>query len=59
MIDFPWNGSFADARNVSLDAATGDWILWLDADEVLDDGQRRAAARARHAARGARASTSA
>ena len=38
VIDFPWNGSFADARNVSLDAATGDWILWLDADEVLDEG---------------------
>jgi GT2 family glycosyltransferase/glycosyltransferase involved in cell wall biosynthesis/tetratricopeptide (TPR) repeat protein len=37
VIEFPWNGSFADARNVSLDAATGDWILWLDADEVLDE----------------------
>jgi tetratricopeptide (TPR) repeat protein len=30
-----WTGSFSDARNVSLDAATGDWILFLDADEVL------------------------
>src|SRR3954463_8364763 len=30
-----WNGSFSDARNVSLDAATGDWIMYLDADEVL------------------------
>ena len=39
VIEFPWNGSFADARNVSLDTATGDWILWLDADEVLDEGQ--------------------
>jgi GT2 family glycosyltransferase/glycosyltransferase involved in cell wall biosynthesis len=38
VIAFPWNGSFADARNLSLDAATGDWILWLDADEVLDEG---------------------
>lgn len=35
VIDFPWNGSFADARNVSVEAATGDWILFLDADEVL------------------------
>jgi tetratricopeptide (TPR) repeat protein len=35
VISFPWNGSFADARNVSLDAATGDWILYLDADEHL------------------------
>ncbi len=30
-----WNGSFSDARNVSLDAATGDWIIYFDADEVL------------------------
>ncbi len=30
-----WTGSFAQARNVSFDAATGDWLLCLDADEVL------------------------
>ncbi|MEA2449463.1 MAG: hypothetical protein QOG63_1395 [Thermoleophilaceae bacterium] len=30
-----WTGDFAAARNVSIDAATGDWIVWLDADEVL------------------------
>jgi tetratricopeptide (TPR) repeat protein len=30
-----WNGSFSDARNVSLDAATGDWVIYFDADEVL------------------------
>ncbi len=35
---FPWNDSFADARNESLNHATGDWILILDADELLDDG---------------------
>lgn len=32
---FPWNGSFSDARNASLELATGDWILFLDADEEL------------------------
>ncbi len=39
---FPWNGSFADARNASLQAATGDWILVIDADEVLakESGER-------------------
>lgn len=38
--EFPWNGSFSDARNESLRHATGDWILWLDADEqlVAEDG---------------------
>ncbi|NJR67135.1 MAG: tetratricopeptide repeat protein [Leptolyngbyaceae cyanobacterium CRU_2_3] len=32
---FPWNNSFADARNTALEYVTGDWILVLDADEVL------------------------
>ena len=32
---FPWNGSFSDARNESLKHATKDWILVLDADEVI------------------------
>jgi tetratricopeptide (TPR) repeat protein len=35
VIEFEWTGSFADARNVSLEAATGDWLMYLDADEVL------------------------
>jgi tetratricopeptide (TPR) repeat protein len=30
-----WQDDFSAARNVSLDAATGDWILWMDADERL------------------------
>ena len=40
VVHFPWTGSFAEARNVSLDHAQGDWILWLDADEALvpEDG---------------------
>lgn len=33
-----WTGDFSAARNVSLDAATGDWLLYLDADEVLTAG---------------------
>jgi glycosyltransferase involved in cell wall biosynthesis len=35
VIERAWTGSFADARNVSFDAATGDWLMFLDADEVL------------------------
>ncbi|MCA9538093.1 MAG: glycosyltransferase, partial [Myxococcales bacterium] len=31
----PWAGDFSAARNASLDHATGDWILVLDADERL------------------------
>ena len=37
-----WTGSFSEARNVSFEAATGDWLMYLDADEVLvaDDVKR-------------------
>lgn len=35
VIEREWTGSFSEARNVGLDAATGDWLLILDADEVL------------------------
>ncbi len=35
VVHHEWNGSFADARNVSVEAATGDWLIYLDADEVL------------------------
>ncbi|HLH14255.1 MAG TPA: glycosyltransferase, partial [Solirubrobacteraceae bacterium] len=35
VLEQPWNGSFAQARNASLDAAEGDWLMCLDADEVL------------------------
>ena len=31
------DGDFASQRNVSFEAATGDWILWLDSDDYLDD----------------------
>jgi tetratricopeptide (TPR) repeat protein len=32
---FTWTGDFAAARNESLRHASGDWVLVLDADEVL------------------------
>ena len=35
VIEREWTGSFSEARNASFDAATGDWIVYLDADEVL------------------------
>jgi glycosyltransferase involved in cell wall biosynthesis len=33
---FPWDGSFANARNYALSKAQSDWLLLLDADEALD-----------------------
>ncbi len=33
----PWQDSFSEARNYSISKATGDWILIIDADEVLDE----------------------
>ena len=33
----PWQNSFAEARNFSYSKATGDYIMWLDADDVISD----------------------
>jgi glycosyltransferase involved in cell wall biosynthesis len=33
--DFEWTDSFSDARNFSLSKASGEWLLVLDADEVI------------------------
>lgn len=34
---FEWNDNFSDARNFALKHANGDWILYLDADERLNN----------------------
>ena len=33
---FEWIDDFSAARNASLKEATGDWILWVDADDRID-----------------------
>ncbi|MEK3901077.1 glycosyltransferase [Paenibacillus sp. FSL R7-0179] len=40
IINYPWNGDFAAARNAGLALAQGTWILVLDADEELEPGSR-------------------
>lgn len=35
IFDFPWTDDFAAARNFSFSRAAMDYILWLDADDVL------------------------
>jgi glycosyltransferase involved in cell wall biosynthesis len=36
VLNRPWDDDFSAARNHSLAAATGDWILYIDADECLE-----------------------
>jgi GT2 family glycosyltransferase len=40
VVEQPWNGDFSAARNASLAAATADWLLVMDADEVLSARDR-------------------
>ena len=35
VIPFPWEDDFAAGRNFAVENATGDWLLWLNADEEL------------------------
>lgn len=35
--DYQWHDSFCDARNYSFEQASGDYLMWLDADDVIDD----------------------
>lgn len=37
IFDFKWNNNFSAARNYSFSKATKEYILWLDADDVILD----------------------
>lgn len=41
LIDFEWTDDFAAARNASFDQAAMDYIFWMDADDVLQESDRR------------------
>lgn len=36
--EWPHVDDFAAARNLALDLATGDWVMWADMDDVLPEG---------------------
>ena len=40
VFDFVWIDDFAAARNEALAHATGDYAFWLDADDVVEPGER-------------------
>lgn len=44
LFEFAWRDDFCAARNESLRHATGEWIFWMDADDWLDEANRRALA---------------
>ena len=35
ILDYPWGKDFAAARQFAFDQATGDWVCWVDADDVV------------------------
>jgi glycosyltransferase involved in cell wall biosynthesis len=37
VVHFDWIDHFAAARNCAFEHATGDWIMWLDADDVVSE----------------------
>jgi glycosyltransferase involved in cell wall biosynthesis len=41
VVEFAWIDDFAAARNVSLENSSGDYVFWLDADDIIDPPERK------------------
>ena len=39
IFDFVWCDDFGKARQYAFDQATGDWVFWMDADDILVGGE--------------------
>ncbi|MFA6097562.1 MAG: tetratricopeptide repeat protein [Candidatus Paceibacterota bacterium] len=37
--NYQWNDNFVEARNFNFDQAKGDWILWMDSDDIYKGGE--------------------
>ena len=40
VFSYPWHDDFAAARNFAFSKGTGDYLMWLDADDVISDENR-------------------
>ncbi len=38
--DFPWVDDFAAARNFAFSKGTGEYLLWMDAEDILPSGEK-------------------
>ena len=41
VVQFEWVDDFAAARNHAFEHCGGDWIVWLDADDILSESAQR------------------
>jgi|SRR5579884_2627717 len=40
LFEFPWTDDFSAARQFAFDRATGEWVMWVDADDVVLHAER-------------------